>query len=453
MSIKTKLSVRFTFLVFVILVFFSALVYYFSLTSQRTRFRDNLTRRARNTAVLLMNVKEIDTLLLKKIHRSTRSWENEEIVVIDSLSRIIYSNNVNYLTANVIASINTRSATQFFSLKEKDVVTYRHVQNNKSFHFIVAAYDLARFNRLSSLKRILFWSIVSSLILSVIFSYLFSRKAIKPISDINKQIRRINSARLGERLKEGRGRDEIEKLSVTFNEMLSNLESAFNSQQDFVSNASHELRTPLTVMITEADYILDKKRTSGEYEKYIDQFSKDLKHLNVLINSLLELAQLNRDSLPNLAEIRADDIIYTAIHLVKIKYPSRKIIPRIQYSENEDDLITLGNSGLLEIALKNVIDNACKFSNEDVIIETETSDNKIDIKISDSGIGVPAEDLENIFEPFKRASNVRYIGGFGIGLSLVARIIEVHKGSIRMSSTEKNGTQVFITLLKYLKID
>ncbi len=100
---------------------------------------------------------------------------------------------------------------------------------------------------------------------------------------------------MSNRLDEGNRKDEIDQLAITFNEMLTNLEIAFKNQEDFVSNASHELRTPLTVMIGESDYLLSRERKHEEYIDHISGLVSDLKELNALLNSLLELAQINRD--------------------------------------------------------------------------------------------------------------------------------------------------------------
>ena len=121
------------------------------------------------------------------------------------------------------------------------------------------AFDKTRTENLSELRKILLWSILFSVWLSVLLSYFFSKKAIQPISQIIKSVKDINSLRLSNRLNEGNRKDEIDQLAITFNEMLTNLEIAFKNQEDFVSNASHELRTPLTVMISETDYLLSRE--------------------------------------------------------------------------------------------------------------------------------------------------------------------------------------------------
>ena len=369
MNIKTRLSFQFTLIVAGILLFFSVLVYYFSYTSQLAKFRENLLDSAKNTAILLINVVEVDSSLLKKIHQSTISWEKEEIALTDSAFNLVYGNNIQYLS-NKVMQINSNDGNiNFFSIGEKDGVCYKHNFNNRTYNVFVMAFDNTRTENLSELRKILLWSILFSVWLSVFLSYFFSKKAIQPISRIIKSVKNINSLRLSTRLNEGNRKDEIDRLAITFNEMLTNLEIAFKNQEDFVSNASHELRTPLTVMIGESDYLLSRERKGKEYIDHISGLVTDLKKLNALLNSLLELAQINRDKNISLSNVPIDEIIFSAIQQVKTKYQGRKIIPRILYPENENDLLVIGNSGLLEIAFKNLLDNACKFSNEDVGVE------------------------------------------------------------------------------------
>jgi len=440
MNIKTRLSLQFTLIVTLILLFFSILVYYFSYSSMLTKFRESIFERARNTGILFINVSEVDSSLLKKIHQSTIAWEKEEIALTDSAHNLIYSNNLFYLTAKAIRVNSDNDIVNYFSIGEKDGVCYKHNFRNRTYDVFLMAFDRSRKENLSELRGILLWSILFSIWLSVLFSYFFSQKAIKPISEIIKSVKNINSLRLGNRLDEGKRRDEIDQLAITFNEMLTNLEIAFKNQEDFVSNASHELRTPLTVMIGESDYLLSHERKKEEYIKHISELVGDLKKLNSLLNSLLELAQINRDRNIPLSSIRIDEIVFDAIHQIKTRYMDRKIIPKIQYPENNNDLLVNGNEGLLTIAFKNLIDNGCKFSNEDVIVEFVISEESIKVTISDKGIGIPSGEFESVYRPFKRASNAKYIGGFGIGLSLVVKILELHEATLNVKSVENEGS-------------
>jgi signal transduction histidine kinase len=232
--------------------------------------------------------------------------------------------------------------------------------------------------------------------------------------------------------------------------MLVDLEISFKNQEDFVSYASHELRTPLTVMIVESDYLLARERIQEKYIGHITALVNDLKLLNTLLNSLLELAQINKYNDIQLSSVRIDELVYSAIHQIKSKYQNRKIIPKIQYPESENDLLINGNSGLLIIAFKNLMENACKFSNDEITIEIIIMDKAIKIIISDRGIGIPPNELDIVLKPFKRASNVKFKSGFGIGLSLVNKIIELHNANLKIYSIVNEGTRV---VLHFNKID
>jgi signal transduction histidine kinase len=427
------------------------MAYYFLFNSQQTKFRGYLLEKATNTAIMLVDFTEIDSTLLKKIHQSTLLWEDEEIVISNTSYNVIYSNNVRILTNEVIRDYSPNNELIYFSIEHKDGVAYKHVFKNKTYYVYVIAFDRRRADNLSELMKILFWSSLFSIWITVLFAYIFSKNAMQPISKIIRNVKKINSTSLSNRLDEGNKKDEIAQLAITFNGLLANLEAVFKSQNEFVSNASHELRTPLTVMIGETDYLLSKPRTSDEYLAQLKNLTTDLKGLNTLINSMLELAQINRNSTIQYSSVRIDEIIYNSIHQIKPKYQGKKIILKIIYPDNEEDLLIDGDSGLLNIAFKNLIDNACKFSNKDVIIEFLLTETEIKVTIADKGIGIPPDEINNIFKPFSRASNAKFKGGFGIGLSLVSKIIELHNGSINVSSRENEGTRFELILSKIIK--
>jgi signal transduction histidine kinase len=448
MNIKVRLALQFTLIVLVILLFFSLLIYYFSYSSYLSKFRQNLFDKAKNTATLLIDVAEVDSSLLMKIHQSTTTWENEELAITDTTFNIVYSYNLDYLTSRGTLIYNRGNDIKYFSVTGKDGVFYKHVYNNHSYYVYILAFDNSRNEKMKELRKFLFWSILFSIWLSVLFSYFFARRAMKPISEIIAEMKKINSLKLNSRLDEGNKKDEIAQLAVTFNQMLSDLELAFRNQEDFVSNASHELRTPLTVMIGESDYSLNHSKSMHEYEKHIKRLIADLKNLNSMVNSLLELAQINRNQQVVFSDVRIDEVVFTAIRRVKEKYTGRRILPKITYPESENELVIKGNEGLLEICFVNLIDNACKFSDKDVIVVFTIDDKRISVNIFDEGIGIPSEELDSVTKPFRRASNAQFIGGYGIGLSLVSKILEIHKVELAVSTRLNEGTNFNLTFLR-----
>ena len=450
MNIKTRLSLQFTSIVFGILVFFSVLVYYFSFSSQRSKFRDSLLEKAQNTAILSINIQEIDSTLLKKIHQTTRSFEAEEIAITNQSNKLLYSNKTNLLTPVEIISHTYNSRVAFFSIDNKDGVSYVHVASDQNYHVFVLAHDRYREENLNELKSILLWSILISVILSVTAAYFFSKSAIKPISNIITKVKEINSSKLSNRLDEGKRQDEIEQLSITFNNMLSDLEKAFKSQDEFVSHASHELRTPLAIMIAESDYILSKTRGPEDYKNHLSGLIEDLRKMNSLINSLLELAHLNGNKNIQMTAVRIDELIFNTIQSIKSKYPGRKILPKIEYPDNENDLNVYGNQGLLDIAFKNLFENACKFSSNDVEVEISMVNESLQVSIIDQGVGIPEDQIDSIFSAFNRSDNVKYIGGFGIGLSIVAKVMKLHSVEIKVTSELNKGTRFQLIFPAYI---
>jgi signal transduction histidine kinase len=450
MNIKTRLSLQFTSIVLGILVFFSVLVYYFSFTSQRSKFRDSLLEKAQNTAILSINIQEIDSTLLKKIHQTTRSFEAEEIAITNESNKLLYSNKTNLLTPDKIISHTYNSRVAYFSIGKKDGVSYVHLGDKQYYHVFVLAHDSYREENLIELKNILVWSILISVILSVTAAYFFSTSAMKPISNIISRVKEINSSKLSNRLDEGKRQDEIEQLAITFNNMLSDLEKAFKSQDEFVSHASHELRTPLAIMIAESDYVLSRSRETEEYKNHLAGLVEDLRKMNALINSLLELAHLNGNKNIQMTSVRIDELVFNAIKSIKSKYPGRKILPKIEYPDNENDLNVYGNQGLLDIAFKNLFENSCKFSSSDVEVGISLVDGSIRVSVTDQGVGIPENQIGSIFNAFNRSDNVKYIGGFGIGLSIVAKIMQLHSIEIQVSSELNKGTQFLLIFPKHI---
>ena len=149
MNIKTRLSLQFTLIVAGILMFFSVLVYYFSYTSQVAKFREDLLDGAKNTAILLINVVEVDSSLLKKIHQSTISWEKEEIALSDSAFNLVYGNNIQYLSDKEMRINSQNGNINFFTIGEKDGVCYKHNFNNRIYNVFVMAFDKNRDESLS----------------------------------------------------------------------------------------------------------------------------------------------------------------------------------------------------------------------------------------------------------------------------------------------------------------
>jgi signal transduction histidine kinase len=251
-------------------------------------------------------------------------------------------------------------------------------------------------------------------------------------------------------LKSNGSKDELAELTNTFNEMLNRLENSFDAQKNFVSNISHELRTPLAAIITELELSINKERTIEEYKTAILNALKDAKKLVRISNSLLDLAKASYDpSEIVFKSVRIDESLMDALQQVQKANPEYKIDIHFESDfENDNQIYVNGNEYLLKVAFVNVMENGCKFSSDhQCIVSVLFNDENIMLKFTDKGIGIPEDDIQNIFTPFYRGENKTFLEGTGIGLPLTQKIIQLHKGSISVQSIQGKGTTFTVELL------
>ncbi len=314
---------------------------------------------------------------------------------------------------------------------------------------IASAENYFELHHSAQLKQILIVAIVLALLISFIISYYFSRFLFKPLSNITNKVKQISSENLHLRLEENRSVDELRELSGTFNFMLDRIETAFETQNNFISNASHELRTPLTAIIGEADVSLTKLRKPEEYIETIRVIMEEADKLDRKTKALLYLAQTGFDGkTQKYSKVRIDQLLWDVKETLERIDPSNKVhLDLSLLPENPMKLKVLGNEHLLHLALTNIIQNACKYSNHKVVnVSLGASDDKVIIAVIDKGIGIPRDEIKHIYDPFFRASNTKKHEGYGIGLPLTRNIIRLHNGELNVSSEINKGTVVEIKI-------
>jgi two-component system, OmpR family, sensor histidine kinase ArlS len=455
MKIKTRLSLQFALIVAVIILLFSVSIYFFSEKYRQHEFNSRLKEKAISTARLLIEVKEIDSNLLQIIDRSSMKLVDERIVIYDEKNHKVFINNKKDTIEDEPELLNLIRADKEikFTRKANECVGILYHGKTKDFVIIASAYDKYGFSKLNVLKVTLIFGFFFSMAITILVSLFYSHQALKPISNIIKQVDKISGSNLDSRLNTGNGKDEIAQLATTFNNMLERVDSTFRVQKSFVSNASHELRTPLTAITGQIEVTLMNQRSSQEYEIILNSILEDIKNLNKLSNGLLELAQASSDitSIP-LRNIRIDELFWQSRADILKRKPEYNInIEFKEFPEDEKKLILQGSDSLIKTAITNLMENACKFSlDKSVNIEIGFDGQYILLTFADKGIGIAKDELKHIFEPFFRASNAKSINGHGIGLSLAQKIIQLHSGTIDMDSELNVGTKTFVKL-PYLK--
>lgn len=322
--------------------------------------------------------------------------------------------------------------------------------HSKSGDYIVitAAENYFQINQAENLIKTLFFAIGAAFLLMLYIAIYFSKNIFKPISIITEQVKDISSENLHLRLNDSNRNDELNELSSTFNDMLDRIETSFETQNNFISNASHELRTPLTAIIGEADVVLSKPRTAEEYTESLKVILAEAEKLDNKTKALLFLAQTGfNGKIQKFETVRMDQLLWDVKeNLDTLNSKNKIIIDTELLPENPAKLKINGNMQLLHLALSNIISNGCKYSNyKDTIVSIGASDDFVYVIIKDSGIGIPENEMRYIYDPFFRASNTKNFEGYGIGLPLTKNIIRMHHGGIHVNSTENQGTTVQLT--------
>lgn len=456
MQIRNKLTLRFALLVGSLLLGFSIIIYTLSATYRKQEFNQRLKERGVNTAKLLIDVKEIDNELLRIIDSSNYSaLIGDEVVVFDYFkkSKIYASVDSSSIIIDEELLSKIRNEGEYaFRQGGREAIGLLYSNDFRRFVVISSAIDIYGMNKLKNLFWVIFVCFIGSVAFILLIGRYFSMQALKPIINVISEVSSIGANNLSQRVNEGNGNDEIAHLSITFNKMLDRIETAFKMQKSFVSNASHELRTPLASITSQIEVVLMKDRPESEYKEVLSSLLEDARGLTNLSNNLLEIARSEQEiGTMQIQEVRLDELlIQTQLEFLTIN-PSLNIDIDIIDNTNDDnlDLAVTGNENLLKLIFVNLIDNACKFSdNKPVKVILDYRKDNVKLSFHDQGIGIAPEDIPNILEPFYRAANAQNKKGHGIGLSLISKIVNLHHGSIQIDSKLGTGT-VFEVILPY----
>lgn len=452
MKIRTKLTLQFLSFTALILLVSSIAIYIISTKYRHEDFYNRLLNKSINTAQLRLEVDEIDNNLLMRLEKNNPlSLPNEKIIILDYKNNILFStdeNSVIKYDKNLLNQIRLDREVRF-KQGEYEVLGYLFTSKYDRFAVIAAANDIYGLRNNRNLLKVLLIVDILSLLFLLLAGWIFSGKALKPISVLIKEVDRISESNLYLRLNEGNREDELEQLAHTFNKMLIKLEGAFKTQKNFISHASHELRTPLMAITGQIEYILLKRRSQEEYEDILNSIYLDIKSLNKLTNRLLMLTQTNVETQQAaFVMLRIDEIIWEAYEdLIKLN-PGYVANILMNENLNDENMTVKGDDQLLKTAFLNLMENGCKYSdNHTVTVRINLINTDfIGIEIIDQGVGISADELKQILKPFFRGSGIQKIKGHGIGLPLAAYIVGIHNGKLEVTSKPDIGTHIVVRI-------
>ncbi len=454
MPVRIKITLLFTLIVFLLLSLLCTSVYYFSYSNRIENVKDRLLNRVLTTASLLNQSETFDQELINKIDASTAmSMNNKTVQAYNYFNVLIYTyadNPRDQLVIDTTLLDEARSnQSVFFKMGQKEALAWCDTANQSKIVVVAGAYDVEGIKYLERLQFILLFSFIGGIIVALASGYFFSASLLLPIRKITDEVKAISARNLTHRIKSGHANDEWNNLTGTLNELLNRLQESFEIQQRFISNASHELSTPLTSITSQLEVTLQRERGAAEYRKVMASVYQDVRHLGNLTQTLLEFAKAS--GTPGGIEIdlvRVDEVLMLLPGEMKKVNKSYQVkLSFNQLPEAEDQLLVFGNAALLFTAIKNIVSNACKYSNNHLAkVTLSVKQQQIVITVEDEGKGISEHELQNIFQPFFRAVNTRNVSGFGLGLSLASRFIKLHKGEINVTSQLNKGTTFTITL-------
>lgn len=452
MKIRNKLTLLFTALIATLLLFFAFTVFLLYSKSREAEYYKELHKSAITKANLLLDAKIAPEVLQLIYKRTASELYPEEVAIYDTQFNLLYHDAVKIDKVKedrVMIDEIIKNKEISFNQGDLQVVGFLYHHQQKDYVITAAAKDIYGLSNASALGYTLFIGFFAAVILVFISGRLFAKQALKPVSDLVNKVEDINAKSLDSRVNEGNGRDEIAELAITFNRMLDRLESSFDTQKQFVSSISHELRTPLAAMLAELELSLQKERTIADYHTAIGHAIEDGQKLARLCNSLLDFAKASyHPSEISFKVVRLDEVLMDARIQLLRQNPLGKVTLIFEKEIENDSFISVnGNEYLLNAAFKNVMENACKFSEEqECVVAITYHAGKTIIRFQDNGIGIASEELPNIFKPFYRGINKQYASGTGIGLSLCKKIVDLHHGEIWVSSAPNTGTVFTIEL-------
>ena len=285
-------------------------------------------------------------------------------------------------------------------------------------------------------------------VLMLVFVLFYSRRLTKPLKKISTAIAQVTEGGTDAKVSMS-GYYEIEQISDAFNVMLQQINKLETSRQEFVSNVSHELKTPMTSMKVLADSLLMQENVPEElYREFLTDINAEIERENKIISDLLSLVKLDRtDGEMHIAQVSINELLDIIL---------RRLTPIAQQQgieliyESFRNVIAEVDEVKLSLAISNLIENAIKYNVEGGWVKLSlNADHKyFYLRVADSGIGIPQEEQEHVFDRFYRVDKTRSreTGGSGLGLAIVKNIILMHKGTIKLFSREDEGSMFTVKI-------
>ena len=295
--------------------------------------------------------------------------------------------------------------------------------------------------------KILVWLVPLAMLFAIAGGWLLAKLALRPVVGAARIAESISMANLKERLPVYTGKDEFGALVSTLNRMIARLEEGVKRLQQFTQDAAHELRTPLTILRGDLELAYQDENAAEETRAWLQKILDRVIAVGQIVDNLMLLARSDSGEYPiHKTAFRLDVAVKEIFEDLQILAEGRPLAVHLQ---NREAVEFFGDELLLRRLLLNLCDNALKYTSEgNIALSMKRVDAQIELAISDTGHGIPAEDLPHIFDRFYRVDKSRTsaTGGSGLGLAICQWIVSAHGGKIEVTSALEKGTTVRVSL-------
>ena len=360
-------------------------------------------------------------------------------IICGCLTMFVYKNGVHY-----IDSLQDAVESQGDEKGNKSDEIYISIPDDKWDEF-ADEFSVQVYNNKADYKRNSLIITVLLALLGGVVTYFISGHALRPIREFSDKIEEVQAQNLSDSRIEENNVKELNKLGISYNNMLERLSDAFEIQRQFTANAAHELRTPLALMQVQLDLYNSATHPGNDADtlQTIKMVTEQNDKLNRMVKTLLDMSELQSVG-------RDDKIILDAIvEEVLADLEPLAVEKNIKLIGKCEDATMIGSDILIYRLVYNLVENAIKYNHPlgQVTVTAYQRNKHVYLSVEDTGSGIPNELRERVFEPCFRVdkSRSRELGGVGLGLALVHEIVRVHDGSICIKSGKTGGTIFEVT--------
>lgn len=364
-------------------------------------------------------------------------------IICGCLTMFVYKNGVHY-----IDSLQDAVESQGDEKGNKSDEIYISIPDDKWDEF-ADEFSVQVYNNKADYKRNSLIITVLLALLGGVVTYFISGHALRPIKEFSDKIEEVQAQNLSDSRIEENNVKELNKLGISYNNMLERLSDAFEIQRQFTANAAHELRTPLALMQVQLDLYNSASHPGNDADtlQTIKMVTEQNDKLNRMVKTLLDMSELQSVG-------RDDKIILDAIvEEVLADLEPLAVEKNIKLIGKCEDATMIGSDILIYRLVYNLVENAIKYNHPlgQVTVTAYQRNKNVYLSVEDTGSGIPKELRERVFEPFFRVdkSRSRELGGVGLGLALVHEIVRVHDGSICIKSGKTGGTIFEVTFAQH----